>query len=103
MARLVIFIANRDPNGITSRLNIAAGMSACYQLDMPISNCFTEIKWSVCKEKLNTLNYRKWRQLYDRASIKLTENRIIQMRQATCSRSVARSPLGILPGHSMKR
>src|SRR6266542_6166878 len=32
-------------------------MSACYQVDMPDSNCFTEIKWGVCKEKLNTVNY----------------------------------------------
>jgi len=41
--------------------------------------------------------------IYEHSSIKLAENRIIQMRQATCSQSVARSPLGILPGHSMKR
>jgi len=44
MARLVIFIANRDPDETPPWPNIAVGMSACYQVDMPNSDCFTEIK-----------------------------------------------------------
>jgi hypothetical protein len=42
-ARLVIFIANRDPDRITSRPKIVAGISACHKVETPYGICFTEI------------------------------------------------------------
>jgi hypothetical protein len=139
MARLVIFIANRDPDGTPPWPNIAVGM--------PNRDCFTEIKWSVCELKLTAIDHldsahksgdawvsiassvQAWIEVYWKDPQRLepiripahlipinappAEDRTLEaMRTQACDNQcidfkgllfAARSPLGILPGHIMKR